>query len=189
LLGAWEDKLSYPELVKRVHIEKEKTYGDADEPVLARSYLEAQSKKQRPNHQGRKPDLLLIEEKGSGISLRQSLAVENILTESYNPGQLDKLTRLHLVSPLFAHRRVWVPESKVAPGNAATWANDLISQVCTFVGEGSTEHDDLLDTTTQALRVLIAKYFGAFFYQPTKEDRLKEQQEMLQKRASNPYAE
>lgn len=190
LLAAWDDHLSYPDLIKRVHLEKEKTYGDADEPIISGPYLERMKKKQRPNHQGRKPDLILIEDKGSGISLRQSLAVENILTEAYNPGAIDKLTRLHLVSPLFAHRRVWVPESKHLPGQCATWANDLISQVCTFVGEGSVEHDDLLDTTTQALRVLIAKYFGAFFYTPSKEDRERDKYRHLEhKQRSNPYAE
>lgn len=188
LLSAWDDHLSYPELVKRVHIEKEKTYGDADEPLLSGPLLDQLKKKQRANHQGRKPDLILIEDKGSGISLRQSLAVENILTEAYNPGAIDKLTRLHVVSPLFAHRRVWVPESKRNPGECSTWANDLISQVCTFVGEGSVEHDDLLDTATQALRVFIAKYFGAFFYTPSKEDRDRDKYRHLEhKTKSNPY--
>jgi predicted phage terminase large subunit-like protein len=190
LLRADEDHLSYPDLVKQVHKEKELTYGDADEPVITGTYLERQRKGAKPNHQGRKPDLILIEDKGSGISLRQSLAVENILTEAYNPGSFDKLTRLHLVSPLFVHRRVWVPESKHYPGQAATWANDLISQVCTFVGEGSVEHDDLLDTATQALRVFIAKYFGAFFYQPKKEDVEREKYKHLEKKHNrNPYAE
>jgi phage terminase large subunit-like protein len=104
----------------------------------------------------------LIEEKASGISLRQQLAEENILTHGYNPGNEDKLTRLHYVSPMFAASRVWAVESDINPGEFKTWADGLISQVCSYVGPGSVERDDLLDTATQALRLLMDKFFGPF---------------------------
>lgn len=185
LLDCWEDYLGFPDLVKRVKKEREITYGDSDEPLLT-TYLRGAAK---PRHQGRPPDLLLIEDKGSGISLRQSLALENILTESYNPGQLDKLSRLHIVSPMFAHRRVWVVESSVSPGEPRNWADPLISQVCTYVGEGSVEHDDLLDTTTQALRLIMDKFFDPFTVVIDAEEVRKQQ--LLRRRSkpkrSNPY--
>ena len=155
LLDAWEDHLGMPGLIRRVKIEKQYTYGDSDEPILKPALI---SKAQRPSHQGRSPDLILIEDKGSGITLRQMLAVENIFTESYNPGDLDKLSRLHAVSPLFPHGRVWAVESVKSPGEPRGWAEGAISQVCTYVGEGSLEHDDLLDTSTQALLFLMKKF-------------------------------
>lgn len=162
LLDAWEEHLSFPKLVERVKAEMEKTYGDADEPLMRPNVPLLQ----RPKHQGRKPDLILIEDKGSGISLRQTLASEDILTTPYNPGNADKLTRLHVVTPVFAHGRVWAVESAKNPGQPRTWADPLISQVCTFIGEGSLEHDDLLDTTTQAMKLIMDKFGMRFTPKP-----------------------
>lgn len=159
LLDCWEEHLSFPQLVKRVKLERSYTYGDADEPLIRPTIVPRQ---QRPSHQGRPPDLLLVEDKGSGISLRQQLAVENILMHTYNPGDLDKLSRLHAVSPMFPNGRVWAVESNSIAGQPRTWADPLITQVCSYVGEGSLEHDDLLDTTTQALLYFMHKFNFAF---------------------------
>lgn len=185
LLDCWEEHLGFPSLIKRVKHEKELTYGDADEPMI-RPFLKGP---QRPRHQGRKPDVILIEDKGSGISLRQSLAMENIVTSPYNPGNMDKLSRLHAVSPLFPNKRVWVVESAVNPGNPRNWAEPLISQVCTFVGEGSLEHDDLLDTTTQALKFFMDKFRMTFTNRIDSTEKTKEAAERLKQKSqrSNPY--
>lgn len=185
LLDAWEDHLGMPQLIRRVKIEKQYTYGDADEPMLRPALI---SKAQRPSHQGRAPDLILIENKTSGITLRQMLAVENIFTEAYNPGDMDKLSRLHAISPLFPHGRVWVPESAKNPGELRSWADGAVSQVCTYVGEGSLEHDDLLDTATQALIFLMIKFNFKFTVRtdPTKaaEDAL---DRIKKRKRQNPY--
>lgn len=187
LLDCWEDYLGLPNLIKRVKRERKLTYGDAEEPRLRPHIVDPT---QRARHQGRKIDLILIEEKGSGISLRQALATENILTEGYNPGHEDKLTRLHVVSPLYANGRVWAVESEVNPGNFRQWAEPLVSQVCSYVGPGSTEYDDLLDTTTQALRLLMEKFFGPFTIKtdPEEEKRKRALEEARRrKRRRNPY--
>lgn len=187
LLDCWEDYLGLPALVKKVKRERKLTYGDSGEPEV-RAHI--RPVRERAGHQGRKPDILLIEEKGSGISLMQSLATENILTHGYNPGQEDKLTRLHLVSPLFANGRVWAVESEVNKGDFRTWADPLVSQVCSYIGPGSTEHDDLLDTTTQALRLVMEKFFGAFTIKkdPEEEKRKAAREEQTRrKRRRNPY--
>lgn len=184
LLDCWEDRLGFPALMRRVKKERLLTYGDNNEPRLRIVG--------RPvSHQGRKPDLILIEEKGSGISLRQALAVENILTQEYNPGRMDKLSRLHAVSPLFAHGRVWAVESDIKSGQPKSWANPLISQVCSFVGEGSIEHDDLLDTTTQALKLLMDKFFGPLEFKPDVEDIMRQQAiaRIQRLKQRNPYGE
>jgi predicted phage terminase large subunit-like protein len=150
LLDCWQDHLGLPALIERVKKEYTVRYGDEDmkpmiKPLVGpkQSYLT-----------GRSPDLLIIEDKGSGISLRQMLAREDILAYPYNPGRADKLSRLHAVSHLFAHGFVWVVESDKRPGNPRSWADPLITQLCSFTGEGSIKHDDFVDSTTQALRLL-----------------------------------
>ena len=150
LLDCWEEHLGLPDLIARVKQEMSVQYGQGDmKPVIKpmvgpkSSYLV-----------GRKPDLLLIEDKGSGISLRQMLAREEILAYPYNPGKADKLARLHMVSHIVAHGYVWVVESEKRPGQIKTWAEPLVAQLCSFTGERSIKHDDLMDSTTQAVRFL-----------------------------------
>jgi len=188
LLDAWEDWLGFPDLVKRVKKEKDYTYGDADEPILKPRIL---PQALRAKHQGRKPDLILIEEKASGISLRQQLADENILTHGYNPGNDDKLARLHYVSPMFPAGRVWAVESEINPGQFKSWADPLITQVCSYVGPGSIERDDLLDSATQGLRLLMDRFFGPFTLVEDSEDRerarAREIAERRAKKHKNPY--
>ncbi len=191
LLDAWEDWLGLPGLIQRVKREKGLTYGDSDEPLIN---PKIRPKGKRARHQGRKADIILIEEKGSGISLRQSLATENILTQGYNPGREDKLTRLHVVSPMWAHGRVWAVESASNAGTFRTWADPLIAQVCTYIGEGSTERDDLLDTTTQAMRLFMDNHVGALTTKRDVEALEKERQEARRvadrkKRNGNPYSQ
>lgn len=151
LLDAWEDHLGIMDLMRRVKAEMRKRYGgDEDRPMirpLVGASMLATS--------GKGVDILLIEDKGSGISLRQMLAESGIEAMAYNPGRADKLTRLHIVSPLFTNRRVWTIESQVRPGQPATWAEPVIEQLCTFAGEGSIKHDDHVDQTTQALRIAM----------------------------------
>ncbi len=158
LLDCWEDWLKFPALVKRVKRERRLTYGDADEPLLKPRGIRSADK---PRHQGQAIDIVLIEEKASGKSLMQALAVEGILTHGYNPGKADKLTRLHVVSPMWSHNRVWGIESDKTKGEFKNWMDPLITQVCSYIGEGSIEHDDLCDTTTQAMRVFMDKHIGA----------------------------
>ena len=185
LLDAWEDYLGFPQLVRRVKLERTKTFGDADEPVYRTAFID---RARRPKHTGRPADLLLIEDKGSGISLRQQLAVEGIITEIYNPGNLDKLSRLHAVSPLFPHGRIWCIESAKRPNEFRAYAEPVVLQLCTYVGEGSLERDDLLDTSTQALLYMMHKFKMRF---TVRADVQLETQAALQrikrKQRRNPY--
>lgn len=158
LLDAWQDKLGFPDLVARVRAESQAKYGQAEEMV--EPYLHLQRSKAPRG--GRGVDMILIEEKGSGISLRQALAREGVLTHAYNPGRADKLARLHLISPMFAHARVWVVESERLRGKPKQWADPLITQVCSYSGQGTIAHDDLLDSTTAALRVIKDQWLPAF---------------------------
>jgi phage terminase large subunit-like protein len=154
LLDAWEEYLGFPDLVRKVKHERTFTYGDTEEPLLRPALI---SRAQRPSHQGRTIDLLLIEDTGSGKSLVQQLATEGILAERF-PTDMDKLSKLHGASPLFPHGRVWAVESLKRPSQPRDWAEPVINQFCTYVGEGSLEHDDLLDTGTQALLLFMRKF-------------------------------
>lgn len=155
LLDAWEDFLGMPELIRRVKYESTFTYGDHDEPLLRPALI---SKAKKPGHQGRRADLILIEDAGSGKSLRQMLANESVFAEAFPLEGMDKLSRLHGCSPLFSHGRIWALESMKRPGQPRDWADGIITQLCTYVGEGSLLHDDLLDTGTQALLFFMRKF-------------------------------
>jgi predicted phage terminase large subunit-like protein len=153
LLDCWQEQLGLPELVKRVKRELNTAYGDDQDTALIKPLIGSA----KPRTSGRKPDIVVIEDKGSGISLRQVLDREGIASFAYNPGRADKLTRLHIVSPIFARRQVWLPESDKFPGRARTWTDDLLHQLCSFTGRGSLKHDDYVDSATQAIRLMMDK--------------------------------
>ena len=169
LLDAWRDWLKFPDLVTRVQDELKRTYGDDKEPLI-KPYIpippnSLATVSHTAGHQGKGIDITLIEEKGSGISLRQQLATENVITMPYNPGRADKLLRLHLVSPVFAAGRVWmVASSKLetylpnAPPPVRNWAEPVREAICTFRGEGSIEFDDDVDACTQAIKYIKDRF-------------------------------
>ena len=153
LLDCWAERLGLPDLVKRVIAETDREkvrYGQSERrPLIApikgpRATMDV----------GRPVDLIVIEGKASGKSLRQYLAKSGIFTQEFNPGMADKLTRGHVVSPIAKDGIIWVPESPSRPGKPMTWAEPLVEQVCSYSGPGSVLHDDLYDTTTQAWRVI-----------------------------------
>lgn len=155
LLDAWDEHLGLPDLIRRTKREMNTAYGDDEDNALIKPLVGLK----KPITSGRKPDVLLIEDKGSGISLRQMLAEARLEAYAYNPGRADKLSRLHVVSPIFAQRRVWVPESDRKPGQPRTWAEPMIAQLCSFTGEGSIKHDDFVDSVSQAFRLCMDKGF------------------------------
>jgi predicted phage terminase large subunit-like protein len=52
----------------------------------------------------------------------------------------DKVARLNAVADIFASGRVWVPQTN--------WAEEVVEEVASFP---SGEHDDLVDSTSQAI--------------------------------------
>jgi predicted phage terminase large subunit-like protein len=134
LIDCWEEYMQYPELRPKVIEEYGAIYGDENE-----------------FGHGKKVDMILIEDKSAGISLIQDLQRAGLPVRSYNPGMADKTTRLNLVAPIIERGRVYIPESSVNPGMARDWAETLVSQICAFP---EVRHDDLVDSTTQALRIM-----------------------------------
>jgi predicted phage terminase large subunit-like protein len=180
LLDCWEDYLGLPDLVRRVKKEMKAAYGDEQDRAVIKPLFGSSL----PRTSGRKIDLLIIEDKGSGISLRQTLAESGVFAHAYNPGNADKLARLHIISPVFAHRRVWIPESNVMPGQFRTWAEPLVGQLCSFAGEGSLKHDDHVDTVSQALRVMMDQGLISLIKEPKEVEPPPD----TRKQRENPYA-
>jgi hypothetical protein len=201
LIDAWRDWLKFPDLVARVQLELKRTYGDDKEPLFKPHIPmppDALSKVSlMAGHQGKDIDIVIIEDKGSGISLRQQLAFENVLAYPYNPGRADKLLRLHLVSPVFAAKRVWmVASSKLEtytpnmPAPVRKWAEPVREAICTFRGEGSIEFDDDVDACTQAIKYIKDRFMKSL----TKVGGSHEPDEKRERGSSatqrvNPYAE
>ena len=87
------------------------------------------------------PDSLIVEAKAAGSPLIFELRAMGIPVQEYTPSKgNDKIARLNAVADIFASGRVWVPNTH--------WAEELIEEVASFP---SGEHDDLVDSMTQAL--------------------------------------
>ena len=105
------------------------------------------------------PDVFLVEAKAAGSPLVFELRRMGIPVSEYSPTKgNDKIVRLNAVSDLFASGRIWVPERK--------FADELIEEVAAFP---SGEHDDLVDSMTQAL--LRFRTGGFLSLQTDDEDR------------------
>lgn len=158
LLDAWTDHLGYPELRQKVLTEYETAFFG-------------------PKGDERRADVVLIEDKGSGISLRQDLSLA-VPVRAYNPGRADKVQRLHAVSNLPCQGVVFIPESRSKPGEFAAWADPLVDQVCSFP---LVSNDDLVDTFSQALQYLKDQGWLVIDIPPEEED------EPEVPRVRNPY--
>jgi predicted phage terminase large subunit-like protein len=87
------------------------------------------------------PDTLLVEKKAAGAPLIYELRKAGLPVSEYTPGKgSDKIARVNAVSDLFASGMVWRPDTR--------WADELVEEVASFPNG---DHDDLVDSTTQAL--------------------------------------
>ncbi len=130
LLDAWGEHLSFPDLREKSIEEYDAQYGS--------------------NH--RDVDVVLIEDKGSGISLRQELKLAGIPVIPYNPGKADKQQRAHSISHIVHGGRVFIPESSKREGQFCSWADDFIEEVANFPMEDMP--DDYVDSFSQAILLL-----------------------------------
>lgn len=87
------------------------------------------------------PDAFIVEKKAAGAPLIQELRNTGIPVQEFSPSRgNDKMVRLNAVSDLFKSGKVWAPDTR--------WAREVVEEMAAFpVGE----HDDFVDTTTQAL--------------------------------------
>ena len=100
------------------------------------------------------PDMVLIEQKGSGMPLTQELRRMGIPVTPFTPSRgADKFTRMHSCAPVFESGMVWCPETNFA---------DEVMEECASFPNG--EHDDLADSMTQAI---LRFRQGGFIITPT----------------------
>jgi predicted phage terminase large subunit-like protein len=87
------------------------------------------------------PDAFIVEKKAAGAPLIQEFRRMGIPVQEFTPSRgNDKNVRVNAVADLFASGKVWAPDTR--------WAREVIEEIAAFpVGE----HDDFVDTTTQAL--------------------------------------
>ncbi len=163
LIDCWAEHLTFPQLKPKVLDEWRVSYGEGRD--------------------AKRPDLILVEDKAAGISLVQELRQMHLPVRPWNPGNADKMTRLQITASIFTTGRVWLPESSVKQGYVKDWAEGFLSQLCSFP---DSQHDDYVDSTTQAIRLL--KDMGFLDINP--EPRYDDEDDYLevQPKRVNPYA-
>jgi len=168
LLDAWDEHMQYPQLRKKVIDGWHERYG-----------VENKLQGVRP----RKPDVVLIEEKGSGISLLQDLRQSGIPCRGYNPGRASKVARASIAAPILELDCIYIMESRKEPGKFVTWARAFVDQCERFPND---ENDDYVDTFSQSM--IWLKDAGWFDIDVVEEDIEEERDyERDRKVRRNPY--
>ena len=87
------------------------------------------------------PDAFVVEKKAAGAPLIQEIRAMGIPVQEFSPSRgNDKIARVNAVSDLFASGKIWAPRKR--------WAEEVIEEMAAFP---NSDHDDLVDSTTQAL--------------------------------------
>jgi len=87
------------------------------------------------------PDSFIVEAKASGAPLIFELRRMGIPVQEFTPTRgNDKISRVNSVSDLFASGKIWAPRKR--------WAEEVVEELAAFP---NSDHDDLVDSTTQAL--------------------------------------
>jgi len=87
------------------------------------------------------PDALIVEKKAAGAPLIYEMRRMGIPLQEYTPSKgSDKIARVNAISDLFASGFVWCPDRR--------WAEEVVEECASFPNG---EHDDLVDSTSQAL--------------------------------------
>lgn len=124
----WREHLEFPQLRKRVRLDLKARYGEKD--------------------MERRPDMVLVEEKGSGITLMQDLRLIGVPCHAYNPGKADKIARANAAAPFCEAGRVFVLESASNRGQPVSWVEEFLTELLSFP---NALHDDFVDAFTQAM--------------------------------------
>jgi predicted phage terminase large subunit-like protein len=87
------------------------------------------------------PESIIVEAKASGLPLTYELRQSGIPVVNFTPSKgNDKHSRVNAVAPLFEAGQIWYPDER--------WAQEVIEECAAFPFG---EHDDYVDSTTQAL--------------------------------------
>lgn len=103
------------------------------------------------------PDAFIVEKKAAGAPLIQELRSAGIPVAEFTPSRgNDKIVRLNAIADIFASGKVWIPDTR--------WAWEVVEEVASFPNG---DHDDYVDTTSQAL---LRYRQGGFIPLPTDDD-------------------
>ena len=87
------------------------------------------------------PDACIVEAKAAGAPLVFELRKAGVPVSEYTPSRgNDKIARVNSVTDLFSSGKVWAPKTR--------WAEEVIEEMAAFP---NSDHDDLVDSATQAL--------------------------------------
>ena len=93
-------------------------------------------------HEYWEPDMVIVEAKATGQPLIDELRLKGIPALGFSPGKgSDKVTRMHMVAPLFEAGMVWAPMHE-------KFSDEVIEEVVSFPYG---DHDDFCDSMTLAL--------------------------------------
>ena len=102
------------------------------------------------------PEALVVEKRASGAPLIYELRAMGIPVGEFTPSRgNDKIARVNAVSDLFFSGVIWAPEHR--------WADEVIEEFAEFPAG---EHDDFVDSATQAL----LRYRQGGFIQSTQDE-------------------
>lgn len=184
LLDAWAEHLGYPELRTRALRDWHATYGGTKGDVLLKP---------------RKPDVVLIEQKGSGQSLIQDLRAAHVPVAVWPPkGQVmpDKIARAHQAAPILEIDVIFVIETS-RPYTAHEvemdwkkcyigWAHAFLEQLERFP---AVDLKDYVDTFTQAMIYLRDNGQLTLPEADPEDDPEDRDYDMKRKSRLNPYAQ
>lgn len=138
LLGAWRKKVEFPELYKAVQ-------------RMARDYrATTEDKRINPKFA---PDLVMVEEKSTGVQLIQTLNKTGIVLVGWRPDKYgDKIERVRRVTHMLEAGRVYVPYRAPDFRAPKQYADFLMSQ-CAVWPKG--ESRDLVDCISATLQRVI----------------------------------
>ena len=107
------------------------------------------------------PDAFIVEAKASGAPLVFELRRMGIPVQEFTPTRgNDKISRVNSVADIFASGKVWAPRKR--------WAEEVIEEMAAFP---NSDHDDLVDSATQAL--IRFRKGGFIRLQTDEEDEIK----------------
>jgi predicted phage terminase large subunit-like protein len=164
LLSCWHERVEYPEL--RAMAQR-----------LANDYLDDREEPRKSLHP-KKPSLILIENKASGISLIQDLRRAGVFAQGFDPAKLgDKMQRVWLTTPILQAGRLWVPGRAPDYKEPRSWCEYVISQCITFPNAALR---DAVDALSQALNHLTMWGFVYHPDDPVAEQKIREYEDESQ---------
>lgn len=161
LLSLWREQCEYPELRKRIQRMSKDYLDDQDEP--------------RNSRKPKRPDIILVESKATGITLIQDLHRAGVHATPFVPDKYgDKRQRVHLATAVLAGGRVWLPGKAPLYETWRDWAQPFMTEALLFPN-GRTR--DTVDTLTQA--ILYLNTFG-FVWSPEDPDPVEKVPEIVE---------